>query len=172
MLRKLLTSTAKFKKLQGYTCCLVRGANQPLRFFSHRNKPSSDKEAKFNVDHLFNNPENKEQQNEKDKSFTYPDPQVYFLKRNFPKLARVARGSFVVSGLNLGLAGYFLFFTSWNPLFAMVISLLSLPFALRGRMINHNLKKSVSVIELSSDQKFVEITYGPKLKRIWTKVKY
>lgn len=68
------------------------------------------------------------------------------------------------------MAGALYFYSSWGLVFPMLVSLMSVPFALRARVVQHNLKHSVSVIELSTDKEHVEITYGANLTRIWSKV--
>ena len=125
-----------------------------------------------NIRFSFSAHQEKEQQHaQPDSKFIYSDPQIYFLKRNFPKLQRLVKQSYLIAGINFTMAGALYFYSSWGLMFPILVSFMSVPFALRARVVQHNLRHSVSVIELSQDKEHVEITYGANLSRIWSKVR-
>lgn len=126
-------------------------ANQrPKRFFS-----KNDNQEEFNVEDLFRDEE---------QEMSFNDPQVYFLNRNIEKMKRHFKMGYAVSGVNLIFASAF--FYTQHPLLGGGAVILSIMPFMRARLIQLNLRKVVTMIELEESQEQVTMIYGANRTKI------
>jgi hypothetical protein len=120
-----------------------------LRPFTQKNQTTNNKDDSeaFNVDDLFTKEKSK---------YSFPDPQIYFLSRDFVKLKSHAKRGYYLSFLNLSF-GTFLFL-KMNPYLGGALMLLSSFPLLRSRLMMHNVKP----------QKTLRLSLDSSSKRTWS----
>jgi len=155
----------KFQKRQLqqplYTTNLLRRfASENPENSSAQKSSKSTSNSDFDVEDLFS-PETQ--------PYTYNDPQIFFLQRDFKKLKNHAKKGYLISALNFSFGAYLLMYM--NPYLGGALTLLSTFPLIRSKMMMHNIKHVVTGIELDKKMKRALIIFGANYEQFTTEVK-